>query len=200
MTSSKQHLWPYKNIYKRFSDVLLKSSSLLPHQKKDLTHITQFICNLHNQSLQHYVLGKNPTSVQNSIMLEQKKDTEPHIIEGLHSHDIGHKINSIASKQVNNKKSIAPFHACNSPHLVQDCNESICNWLRPDLDSHTPAKCISRRLPNRQQNTTPSCNHNNIRSQSNSHYDCSVQLSVTTGKPDHIAKLLEATKKMTKFF
>ena len=53
----------------RFLDLLLKSSGLLPHQAKDLAHITHFICNLHNQKLQHYVLGKNPTSVQNAIML-----------------------------------------------------------------------------------------------------------------------------------
>ena len=42
----------------RFSDLLLKSSGLIPHQAKDLAHITYFICNLHNQKLQHYVLGK----------------------------------------------------------------------------------------------------------------------------------------------
>ena len=33
----------------RFSDLLLKSSSLLPHQGKDLAHITHFIHNLHKQ-------------------------------------------------------------------------------------------------------------------------------------------------------
>ena len=56
-----------------FSDLLSKSSSILPHQAKDLAHITHFICNLHNQKLQHYVLGKSPTSVQNAITLAQKK-------------------------------------------------------------------------------------------------------------------------------
>ena len=43
----------------RFSDLLLKSSGLLLHQAKDLDHITQLICNLHNQKLQYYMLGKN---------------------------------------------------------------------------------------------------------------------------------------------
>ena len=57
----------------RFWDLLLKSSGFLPHLAKDLAHITHFIQNLHNQKLQHYVLGKNPTSVQNTIMLAQKK-------------------------------------------------------------------------------------------------------------------------------
>ena len=57
----------------RFSDLLLKSSRLLPHQAKDLAHITHFIQSLHNQKLPNYVLGKSPTSVQNAITLAQKK-------------------------------------------------------------------------------------------------------------------------------
>ena len=44
----------------RFSDLPLKSSRLLPHQGKDLMHTTNFIRNLHNQKLQHYILDKNP--------------------------------------------------------------------------------------------------------------------------------------------
>ena len=53
----------------RFSDLLVKSSVLLPHQAKDLGHITHFIRNLHNQKVQHYILGKNLTSVQNTIVI-----------------------------------------------------------------------------------------------------------------------------------
>ena len=71
----------------KFLDLLLKSSSLLPYQIKDLAHIMHFIYNLHNQKLQHYVLGKNPTSVQNAITLAEKKDAELHIIDGSHNHD-----------------------------------------------------------------------------------------------------------------
>ena len=71
----------------KFLDIILKSSGLLPHKGKDLAHITHFIFNLHNQKLQHYVLGKNPTSVQSTITLAQKKDAELCIIEGLHNHD-----------------------------------------------------------------------------------------------------------------
>ena len=77
----------------KFSDLLLKSSGLLPYQAKYLAHITHFICNLHNQIIQHYVLGKNPTSVQNVITLAQKKDAKLTTIEGLHDHDPEHKIN-----------------------------------------------------------------------------------------------------------
>ena len=61
-------------------DLLLKSSGLLLHQAKDLAHITHFIYKLHNQKLQHHVLGKNPTSVQNAITLAQKKDVKLCII------------------------------------------------------------------------------------------------------------------------
>ena len=42
----------------------------------NLVHITHFICNLHNQKLQHYMLGKNHTINQNVIMLAQKRDVE----------------------------------------------------------------------------------------------------------------------------
>ena len=66
----------------KFSDVLLKPNSLLPHQVQDLVHITHFICNLHNQKLQHNVLGKNPISVQNAITILQKKEAELCITEG----------------------------------------------------------------------------------------------------------------------
>ena len=76
----------------KFLDLYLKSSGLLPQQAKDFAHVTHFICNLHNQKLQHYVLGKNPASVQNAIILAQKKDAELYIIEGLHNHDPGQEI------------------------------------------------------------------------------------------------------------
>ena len=93
---------------KKFSDLLLKSSSLLPHQAKDMDHITHFIHNLHNQKLQHYVLCKNPTSVQNAIAIVQKKDVELCIIGGLHNHDSGHKVNNIYSKQNDNPNNMGP--------------------------------------------------------------------------------------------
>ena len=139
----------------RFLDLLLKSNSLLLHQVNNLAHITHFICNLHNQKLQHYMLGTNPTSVQNAIMLAQKKDAELNIIEGLLSHDPGHKINNIANKQIDNQNNIGPCHACSSPHLVWDCSESICNQCRPNVDSHTPAKCIRRRPLTGNNNKSP---------------------------------------------
>ena len=79
------------------------SSGLLEHQAKDLAHITHFIHNLQNEKLQHYVLCKNPISVQNSITLVEKKDAKLCIIEGkgLHSHSPEHKINDISNKHQN---------------------------------------------------------------------------------------------------
>ena len=113
--------WPAKTstetlqeYIQRFLDMLLKSSGLLLHQAKDLAHITHFICNLHNQKLQHYVLGKNPTSVQNAITLAALC-----IIKGLHSHDSGHDVNNIKNKQNNNQNNMGPCHACSGPHLVR---------------------------------------------------------------------------------
>ena len=75
--------------------LLLKSSSLLPHQAKDFAHITHFIHYLHSQ---HYVLGKNLTLLKNAITQVQKKDTELYIFKGLHNHDTDHKINNISGK------------------------------------------------------------------------------------------------------
>ena len=130
----------------KFSDLLLKSSGLLPHQAKDLAHITHFICNLHNQKLQHYVLGKNPTSVQNAITLVQKKDAELCIIEGLHNHDPEHEINNISNKQYQNQNSnTGPCHGCNGPHLIKDCEDSVCKRCKPNLDNHAPARCPRKR-------------------------------------------------------
>ena len=119
------------------------------------------------------------------------------IIEGLHNHDVGHKINNIASEQTDNKTALDPAM------LVVACTlyENAMNQYAIDaVQTHTPAKYIRRRPPNRQQQTAPLHNNNKIRSQSNGHHNPNVQLSVTTSKPDHIAELLEATKKMTKYF
>ena len=29
---------------------------------------------------------------------------------------------------------------CNDPHVIKDCNESVCNRCKPILDKHTTAK------------------------------------------------------------
>ena len=147
-----------------------------------MAHIAHFICNLHNQKLQHYVLGKNPTSVQNAITLAWKKDAEFHIMEGLHSYDSGHEINNITANQNNHQNIMGPCHACSSQHLVSDCNESICNQCRPDLDSLTPAKCFRKRPPWQPAKISPLHNKNIIRSPPNSHHDPNVKLSLSTNK------------------
>ena len=45
----QKHTETLQEYVQRFSDLLFKSSSILPHQAKDLAHLTYFICNLHNQ-------------------------------------------------------------------------------------------------------------------------------------------------------
>ena len=88
------------------------------------------------------MLGKNPTSVQNTTTLVQKKDAELCIIEGLHNHDPEHKINNISNKQYQNQNSnTGPCHGCNGPHLIKDCEDSMCKRCKPNLDNHAPARC-----------------------------------------------------------
>ena len=135
-----------------FSDLLLKSSGLLPYQAMDLANITYFIYNLHNQKLQHYVLGKNQTSVHNPITLAQKKDVELCIIEGLHNHDPDHKINNISNKQYKSQNSTTgPCHRCGDPHLIKDCENSVCKRCKPNLDNDVAARCSWRKSLIKQQ-------------------------------------------------
>ena len=95
-----------------------------------------FIRKFHNQNLQHYVLGKNPTSVQNAIMLAQKKDAELRIIERLHNHDSDHEINNIYTKHNDIPINMGPCHACSGPHLIKDCKESTYGRCKPNLNTH----------------------------------------------------------------
>ena len=84
-----------------------------------MAHRTHLIHGLHNQKLQH-VLGKNLTSVQNTITLVQKNDAELCIIEGLHNHNPGYEINHISNKQYQNQNSsTGPCHGCSGPHLCE---------------------------------------------------------------------------------
>ena len=94
---------------------------------------------MHNQKIQHYILGKNPTSVQNAIMLAQKKDVELKIIEGLHNHDLHYEIHKINLSQDDRPDKPGPCHACNGPHFIKDCNEATCL---------IPSKCPRRHLSN----------------------------------------------------
>ena len=46
-------------------------------------------------------------------------------------------------------------HAFNGPHLIKDCNESICNRCKPNLDNHTPVKCLRKRPLTDSKDLTP---------------------------------------------
>ena len=96
---------------------------------------------------------------------------------------------------------MGPCHTCNGPLLIKDCNESSCGRYKPNLDKHVPYK-YPRNCPfNKQPNTNPFHNTDNSnRNKFNDHKDPNLQLSVSTNKPDHMAKLLEAKQKITKHF
>ena len=147
------------------------------------------------------MLGKIPTSVQNAIMLAQKKDAEIHIIKSLHNHDSGHKVNTIYPKQNNKQINKWPCHACNGLHLIKDYNESTCIRCKPNLDDHTQSDYPRRFSVNKQQNINPFYNtDNSTRNRINVHIKPNLQLSISTNKPDHMDELLKATRKMTKYF
>ena len=140
-------------------------------------------------------------SVLNAITLVQEKDAELKIIEGLHNHDLGHEINNIHPKHNDKTANIGPCHTCNGPHLIKYCNKSIHGRCKPNLDKHTPARC-PRKCPfnKHYSSSTPHSNDNSSRTKINNYTEPNLQLSVSTNKPHHMAKLLDATRKMTKYF
>ena len=61
--------------------------------------------------------------------------------------------------------------------------------------------CPRKWLFNRQQRSNPLYNtNNNARNQPNGHNDPNLQLAISTSKPDYMVELLEATRKMTRYF
>ena len=103
---------------KQISDFLLKSSGLLTHQAKYLTHITYFIHNLYNQILHHNVLGKNPASVQNTITIGQKKMLNYTLLKAYIIMIQNNKLTISSNKLYQNLNSnTGSYHGWSSPHL-----------------------------------------------------------------------------------
>ena len=142
-----------------------------------------FIANLYNQKLQHYVLGKNLTSVQNAITLAQKRDAELKIIEGLHSNDLDQQVHNINLSQIDKPINPGPSHACNGPHFIKDCNDTICLKSKPNLNNHTPSK-FPKRFPSNQPFNHNTFHNNTTRNtqENNSYAEPNLQLSVSTNK------------------
>ena len=88
-----------------------------------------------------------------------------------------------------------------APTYFKNCNELICGRCKPNLDKHTSARC-PRKCPfsKHSSSSTPHSNDNSNRTKINNYTKPNLQLSVLTNKTDHIAKLLGATRKMTKYF
>ena len=135
-----------------------------------------FICNVYSKKLQHY-----------AIAFAQKRDNELCIIGGLHNHDPEHKINHISNKQYQDQNSIpGPCHGYGGPHLVRDCENSVCKRGKLSLDTHVPARFPTRKHPAKQQMLNTLYNDSPHRNWPNSHNDPALQLSISTGKPDHM--------------
>ena len=134
-------------------------------------------------------------------MLAQKKDTELKIIKGLHNHDSGHKINNIYTKHNDKPVNMGHCHTCNGPHLIKDCNESTYGRCKPNLDKYTQSKCPRKHPFNKQLNPNPFNNTDNTgRNKLNNYNEPNLKLYISTNKTDHMTELLEASKKMTKYF
>ena len=137
--------------------------------------------------------------VQNAITLAQKKDTEFNMLEGLHNHEADHKVHNITLNQKEKTTGCpGPCHACNGLHFIKDCDEVICFRCRLNLNKHSPAKCPRRCPSNHPVNNNSSHRHYTRNThKANNYTEPNLQLSVSTNKPDQMAKLLEATTKMT---
>ena len=120
----------------RFLDLLLKSRGLLPHQAKDLVHITHFLRKLHNKNLQHYVSGKKQHQSKLPLHWHRKKDAELKII-GFHKHDLGYEIHNIHVGWNDNPSKLGPCEFCKDPHFINNCDEKICHMCKPNIDNHT---------------------------------------------------------------
>ena len=76
----------------------------------------------------------------------------------------------------------------------------MCKRCKPNLDNHTPARLPNRKPPAKQQHLTDQYDTSLHRNQSNCSSDPALQVSVTTPKPNYISELLEATRKITRYF
>ena len=160
-----------------------------------------FIRNLQSQKIWHYVVGKNPTSVQITIMLAQKRDAELKIIEGLHNHDSGHEINNIYPSCNDKSNNSRTCNTCNGPQFIKDCKETMCLRCKPNFNNYTPSKCPKKYHSNKQLGHNTFNNNNNGNGHKiNQHIEPNLQLSVSTNKPDQMTELLEATRKMKTYF
>ena len=66
---------------------------------------------------------------------------------------------------------MGPWHACNYPYFIGDCNEPTCNRYNPNLDNHIPGKYRGKTPLNGHQRSNHLYNNNSIGSQSNGHND-----------------------------
>ena len=110
-------------------------------------------------------------------------------------------ISNINKKHTDKLINMGPCHTCNGSNLIKDCNKSTCCICKPNLDKHRPSKCPRKCPFNKQLNPNPFHNTNNSnRNKISNHNKPNLQISISTNKPDHMAELLEATRKIAKYF
>ena len=111
--------------------------------------------------------------------ISTEKGCRTEIIEGLHNHDLGNEINNIYPGWNNKSNNIGPCHACNGPHFVKDCDETMCLRCKPNFDHCTLSKCPRKCHPNKQFGHNDFNNKNNgNRWKINQHTKPNLQLSV----------------------
>ena len=93
-----------------------------------------------------------------------------------------------------------PYIGCNSPHFIRDCENLVCIKCKPNSDNHAQARCPNSKPPAKQQQLTDQFDISPHKNWSNGHNDPALQLSVSTAQPDYISELLEAARKMTRYF
>ena len=123
------------------------------------------------------------------------------MIEGLHNHNMEHEINNLTLQQTDRPTSPGPYHMCNCPQFIKDCNEATCLRCKPNLHNHSPDKYPRKCSCNFPiHHNTPQGHSTSNTYETNNYTEPHLQLSVSANKPDHMAELLEATKKMAKYF
>ena len=110
-------------------------------------------------------------------------------------------MNTLYPVQNDKSNNIGPDHACSGPHFIKDCDVTMCLRCKLNFNNHMPSKCprkchLIRQLGHNNFNN----NNNSNRQKINQHIEPNLQLSVLTNKPDKMAELLEATRKMTTYF
>ena len=112
----------------------------------------------------------------------------------------GHEITNIYTKPNDKTASTGHCHICNGPHLIKNCNESTYSRCKPNLDKHTPARCPRKHpFSKHPSSSNPHSNDNSNKTKINNLLNQTYQLQFQPTNQTTWPKLLDATRKMTKY-